>query len=86
MISLLLDLLLDILNEMLSLTLKSILPTLIECGNTENQIGIHLISIFALRHHTSVHVHSHSLVIHLHSLSDFHILLQQALKASMNDA
>ena len=33
MISLLLDLLLDILNEMLSLTLKSILPTPIECGN-----------------------------------------------------
>ena len=45
MISLLLDLLLDILNEMLSLTLKSILPTPIECGNIENQIGIHLISI-----------------------------------------
>ena len=40
MISLLLDLLLDILNEMLSLTLKSILPTPIECGNIEKQISI----------------------------------------------
>ena len=33
--------------------------------------------ISALRHLMSVRVHSHSLVIHLHSLSDFHILLHR---------